>query len=151
MAESKKDNDLHLVIKSDKIVYKEQEPIFIGIELINVGKRDLRINTNFVLHTDVICDFTSKVTGKDLTWLPPSFPAEVNERSFITLSPNESIKHKIGYLEGYLSVSQFGYLRAGNYVIKFEYVGITKDFEIKQLFNGWRGSVSSNSIEITVE
>lgn len=151
MVGSNRVNDLRLTIKSDKEVYKVQEPIFIGIKLTNVGKRILKVNTNFVMHTDLECNFTSKVSRKKQFWLPPSFPAEVNERSFVTISPKESIKHRIGYLEGYLSVSQFGHLKTGTYVIKFTYVGRTEDFETKQLFDGWSGSVSSNLIEIKVE
>jgi len=145
-------SDMKLMITSDKTVYRSGEPVDIEIKLENTGNMPQRINKNFIVHVDLIPHFTDMGTGENLLWLPPPFPLPLTPDSFTLLEPGKSLTINAKALNRLLTVTQeSGYPPPGRYAIRFDYHCNTKDFRTGKTFEGWSGSVTSNTLEITVE
>jgi len=145
-------SDMKLTITSGKTVYHRGEPVDIEIKLENTGDLPQRINKNFIVHVDLIPHFTDIATGENLLWLPPPFPLPLTPDSFTLLEPGKSLAISAKALNRLLTVTQEkGYPAPGRYVIRFDYCCNTKDFRTGKTFEGWNGSVTSNTLEITIE
>jgi hypothetical protein len=145
-------SDMKLTITSGKTAYHSGEPVDIEIKLENTGDLPQRINKNFVIHVDLIPHFTDIGTGENLLWLPPPFPLPLTSDSFTLLEPGKNLAISAKALNRLLTVTQeSGYPAPGRYAIRFDYYCNTKDFRTGKTFEGWSGSVTSNTLEITIE
>lgn len=142
---------IQLTIHSDKAPYKQGEPIPVSGELKNIGNDPIRINRNFVIHSDLRPHFKDKATGKELSWLPPPFPAEIEKDSIVLLQPGGTLKFYWDDIGDFLSVSQSGGLTPGEYSLKMEYFGIRKSFRSGKEFDCFAGSALSNEIGISIK
>lgn len=142
---------LQLTISSDKAIYTKGESINISGKLTNAGDEPVKINRNFVIHTDILPYFRKNGVTKDLSWLPPPFPAKTRPDSIIILKPGESTTFTLDGINNYLSSSQQGGLKPGNYTIKMNYAGKNEDFFTKKKFDCFTGVVHSNEVGFIVK
>jgi len=143
---AEKDNDLSLGIYTNKKQYKIGEPIYCTLILGNVGDQPLVVNKRLVvnyssLFPHEVLFYITDPDGNLLKFIPmvrvSIYPGPEH---FVTLSPSQFVR-KTWEISRY-----FSFEKEGKYSIQTVYENYYQPQDMKV----WKGSITSNAVEIEV-